>query len=583
MKNWVVINKRADFKALGTSYGIDPVVARVMINRGVKEEDFGRYLHPSKEDLHDPCLMKDMDRAVSFIADHMNEKIRVIGDYDVDGINSTYILLSAIRSCGGNVDYRIPRRVEDGYGINPRMVEEAAADGVKIIITCDNGIAAFPAAERAKELGIIMLITDHHQIPFEEVEGEKREHIPEAYAVINPHQKDCPYPFKEICGGMVAWKFMIRLFERFQKPVEEAFSYIENAAFATVGDIMPLQDENRTVVKLGLKAMEHTKNIGLRALLAQTGLQDASLTAYHIGFVLGPCFNATGRLETADMALSLLCATDEGEAIRIASELVAINEERKSMTKRGDEEAVKQLEESGLKNDKVLVLYIPKLHESLCGLVAGHIKEKYNRPTFVLSDGADCVKGSGRSVEAYSMFEKMNACGDLLEKFGGHPMAAGLSIKKENIDAFRRRMNEEANLSESDLTPKEKIDVPMPLSYISMELIEQLNMLEPYGNANEKPVFAEKDVAVKSIRTIGKEGQYLKFVFLSGGIAMDGLYFGDAETLREALIFAYAKEDWENALNGRENNLRMSLLYEPQINEFRGRKTLQIVVKDFLV
>ncbi len=584
MKNWMEVRKGGNFVALGEKYQIDPVIARIMINRGIKEADFASFLSCNEEYIHKPDDMLNMNHAVAIVKKAVDEskKIRVIGDYDIDGINSTYILYSAICRIGGHVDYSIPRRIEDGYGINPEMVESAHVDGVEVIITCDNGISAFSAVEKAKELGMTIVVTDHHQIPFEEDHGVKKERIVPADAVVDPHQSKDRYPFSEICGGMVAWKFMQLLYEVSGIPKEESDEFMEFAAFATVGDIMPLLDENRIVVKHGLKRMSHTKNVGMRALIAQNGLQNENLTAYHMGFVLGPCFNATGRLETADIAMRLLLEKDPLKATSIAGELVSLNTQRKTMTLKADEKAIEMVE--AMDNlDKVLVLYLPKLHESLCGLVAGHIKEKYYRPTFVLADGEDCVKGSGRSIESYSMFDKMNECKDLFLKFGGHPMAAGLSLKKENVDALRQSLNEKCSLSDEDLKENVYIDVKLPLDYLSETFIEELSRLEPFGNKNEKPSFADKDVWVKKISYIGKTTKYLKFSFVSNQHTYDGLYFGDAKELEEKLILKFGKDEFEKALSGKSAKMKLSVLYYPQINEFNGNRKIQIVIKDYLL
>ena len=584
MKNWIEIRKGGDFVALGQKYHVDPVIARLMINKGIKEADFASFLCCPMEGMHHPNQMLYLETAVDVVINAVsnNKKIRIIGDYDIDGINATYILYSAIKRLGGDVDYSIPRRIEDGYGINPDMVEKAAEDHVELIVTCDNGISAFPAVERAKELNITIVVTDHHQIPFDEIDGQKLERIVPADVVVDPHLSEDRYPFSEICGGMVAWKFMQLLYQKSGISMAEADEYMENAAFATVGDIMPLLDENRIVVKHGLQRMSHTKNVGLRALIAQNGLENKDLNAYHLGFVLGPCFNATGRLETADLAMQLLLEKDEMRATSIAGELVSLNTQRKAMTKNGDEIAV-SIVESMDELDQVLVLYIPQLHESLCGLVAGHIKEKYYRPTFVLTDGEACVKGSGRSIESYSMFDKMNECKDLFLKFGGHPMAAGLSLEKRNLEALRSFLNEHSGLTEDDFKEKILIDLKLPLYYLSETLISQLELLEPFGNKNEKPVFADKDVKIKKISYIGKETRYFKFSFESNGRVVDGLYFGDFEEMEQQLISKYSKEEYEKALQGKSNEMKMSVLYYPQVNEFCGKRNIQIVVKDYLL
>ncbi len=585
MSNWVVVAKKADFKGLGEKLGVDQVVARIMVNRDIAPNDMPAFLHPDLKMLHDPLLMKDMDRAVFLLMQAIDQKkhIRVIGDYDIDGINATYILLKGIRKCGGVADYAIPNRITDGYGINPSMVEAAAEAGAEVIITCDNGIAALPAIERAHELGMQIIVTDHHQIPFEEGEnGEHLEKLPPADAVVDPHRSDDEYPFSEICGAVVAWKLIMTLYGEYGFSREEGLSFLENAAFATVGDIMPLLDENRVIVSLGLKALSHTKNTGLDALITRTGIDRDAISTYHVGFVIGPCFNASGRLETADMALSLLMEEDEKEAGKKAAELMAVNEERKHMTVKGMDEADGLISSQcvhGGELDKVLVIYVPGLHESLCGIVAGRIKGKYNRPVFVLTDGESEVKGSGRSIPAYSMFEKMTECGHHLLKFGGHPMAAGLSLEKKSVEAFRHDMNERSGLSDEDLIPEVVIDVPMPLSYLTIDRIRELSVLEPFGNGNEKPVFADKNVRVKSISYIGKEKQYLKFSF---GM-VSGIYFGDGQKLVERLNETYGEAALQSAFSGAESDIEISFTYYPQINSYRGIESMQVVIDEWRI
>ena len=588
MNNWVVTAKKADFKGLGEALGIDQVVARILVNRDIPQDRMPDFLHPDLKKLHDPILMKDMDRAVflliQFIDSH--KKIRVIGDYDIDGINSTYILLKGIRACGGNADYAIPHRIEDGYGINPEMVDKAADANVDLIITCDNGISATPAIERAHERGMKIIVTDHHQIPFEEVDGAHMEKLPPADVVVDPHRSDDDYPFPDICGAVVAWKLIILLYQEYKKPAEEAFAFLENAAFATVGDIMPLLDENRTMVHFGLKAMADTKNAGLSALITRTGIDREKLSAYHLGFVIGPCFNASGRLETADAALELLLEEDPLVAGKKAAELMAINEERKYRTVQGTKEAEELVATQcthGGSLDKVLVVYVPDLHESLCGIIAGRLKGIYNRPTFVLTDGKSEVKGSGRSIPAYSMFEKMTECGEHLIKFGGHPMAAGLSLESSKVDAFRREINDKCALSDADLIPEVVIDVPMPISYLSFELIRQLEILEPFGNGNEKPVFADKDQIIYRVSYIGKEKQYLKFTFKTPSAVIDGLYFGDSEKLLADLIKRYGEDAVDALFEGRPSEAVLSFTYYPQINSFRGNESMQIIIDQYRV
>ena len=471
MSKWFVYNKKADFKALGEKYNIDQVVARIIVNRDVKEEDMGEYLSPTKEYLHDGSTMKDMKQGVNIIKNAIdeNKKIRIIGDYDVDGIQSTYILHQGLLRVGASVDYAIPDRVEDGYGINVNMVETAKENGVETIITCDNGIAARDAIKCAKELGMQVVVTDHHEIPFEDVDGKRRYILPEADAVINPHQVDCDYPFDKLCGAAVAWKFIEQLYEACGLTREDAYVFIENAAFATVCDVMELVGENRTIVKLGLNELNATKNMGIETLIRRCGLEDTELNSYHLGFVLGPCLNASGRLDSATVAIELLESTSPIQAAQLAEKLQQLNEERKTMTEIGIKNAQEAIEREGMEDDVVLVIYLPDIHESVAGIIAGRIRERYERPVFVLVNAADGdgVKGSGRSLDGYSMYEKMCECKDLLTKFGGHPKAAGLSLPKENVEKFRRALNENAGVTLSEVEEKVHIDVPMPFGYIS--------------------------------------------------------------------------------------------------------------------
>ena len=564
----MVKTKRADFKAIADRYGINQVIARIMVNRDVPEEQMGAYLHPTLEQLHDELLLTDLEKAAKLISEAIDavKQIRIIGDYDIDGICSTYILVEGIRRCGGQVDYAIPHRIEDGYGVNPQMIQQAAEDGVQLVITCDNGISAFPAMEEAKKLGVDVIITDHHQLHYEEVDGERSYKMPPALAVVNPHRSDCDYPYKNICGAVVAWKLIFGLYAVRGIDRAEAYDFLEEAAFATVGDIMPLQDENRAIVKLGLEKMAHTRNVGLHALIERSGVDASNLSAYHIGFVLGPCFNATGRLDTAALALELLQEQNPQQAIRRAEELIRLNEERKEMTEAGVRMAMEAIEEQHLDEDAVLVVYLPTLHESLNGIVAGRLKERFYRPTFVLSDGAEMVKGSGRSIEGYVMNEKMEECSEFLTYYGGHPMAAGLSMEASQIEDFRKAMNERANLTEEDLMPKIRIDVPMPLSYISMNLVRQLDALEPFGNANEKPCFADKNLKVVQVNAIGKEKQYRKLKLrMDNGRNMEALYFGDG-----AELDAFLSE-----------HETIAITYYPSINVFCDMESLQVMITHF--
>lgn len=570
MAKWFVYNKSADFKRIGEKYNIDQVVARVLINRDVAENDMAEYLNPAPEHLHDGSQMQDMFRGVSLIKDSIDKKckIRIIGDYDVDGIQSTYILHQGLLRLGADVDYAIPDRVEDGYGINTSMVDKAHSEGVETIITCDNGIAAMDAIELAKEYNMTVVITDHHEIPYEDTDEGRKFILPPADAVINPHRQDCNYPFEKLCGAAVAWKFIEQLYMACGLSKDEAYVFVENAAFATVCDVMELVGENRTIVKLGLERLNNTQNLGLDTLIKRCKLENTNLSAYHLGFVLGPCLNASGRLDSATVAIELLESTSPIEAARLAEKLQSLNEERKNMTEMGIRIAEETILNEGMENDVVLVVYLPAVHESVAGIIAGRIRERFERPVFILVDAADedGVKGSGRSLDGYSMYDKMCECRDLLDKFGGHPKAAGLSLKRENVDILRQRLNEQAGVTLEDLEPRIHIDVPMPFGYISTKLIKDLDLLEPFGNGNSKPIFAQKNVRILSHKSIGKTGQYKKLVLQDQqGFKIDALYFGDADRFDEV----YAAKGGS-----------MDVLYYPQINEFRGVASLQIVVTD---
>ena len=465
MAQWTVYNKKAEFKEIGQKFGIDQVTARIIRNRDIiEEEDIRRFIKGGLEDLYDPYLLKDVETLTDILADKIaqGKSIRIIGDYDIDGVMSTYILKTCLDYCGGKVSTVIPDRIKDGYGLNMQLIEKAAKDEVDTIITCDNGIAAIDEIARAKELGMTVLVTDHHEIPYEDVEGTRKYLRSQADAIVNPHQKECKYPNKNLCGAAVAWKCMQVLYERMGKPLEKTYELLENVAFATVGDIMDLTDENRILVKEGLKRIRFTSNIGMKALISQCGLMPEQIESYHFGFVLGPCINASGRLDTARRALELFLADNADEASRIASELVTLNEERKDMTNEGVELAKQIYEEMGYEKDRVIVIYMPQVHESIAGIIAGRIRETYNKPTFILTDGEEGVKGSGRSIEEYSMYDEMCKCKELFTRFGGHPMAAGLSLPQENVDRFRSLLNANCTLTEADLQEKVRIDVPMP-------------------------------------------------------------------------------------------------------------------------
>lgn len=571
MQKWRVYSKKADFDAIGSRFNIDPVTARIIRNRDVTDmENVDMYLNGTLDRLHDPMMMKDMDKAVSVIASSIrdNKHIRIIGDYDIDGICSIYILFKGLKICGADVDYEVPDRITDGYGINENLIKQAYEAGVEVIITCDNGIAAASQIDYANELGMTVVITDHHDVPYEETDNGRRYIIPKAAAVVDPKQNDCRYPFKMLCGAGIAYKFIDCMVKEFQTGDSVMPELLQFAAIATVGDIVDLLDENRIIVKEGLKLIANTGNYGLNALMAVTGVSRESINAYHIGFVLGPCLNASGRLDSAKRALKMLVTDDRAEAERHAGELKDLNEERKKLTSEAVDKAVDMVENSSLKDDRVLVIFLPDCHESIAGIVAGRIREKYYKPVIVLTRGEQEAKGSARSIESYNMFEKLSECKDLFTRFGGHPMAAGLSLPEENIPEFRRRINEHCNLSEEDLTETVWIDVPMPLEYINEKLILELDGLEPFGKANPKPVFADKNISIRNIRAIGKDKQYTRMTIAKdSGIVIDAVGFFPCTEL-------------ETVYN---KNGRISCTYYPEINEFRDKKQIQVCVTGYRI
>lgn len=541
-------------------------------------------MYGGKEALHNPHLLKDVDKAAEIIAEGIAEKkaMRIIGDYDIDGVNATYILLDGIRRCGGNVDAAIPDRMKDGYGINEHLIEQALSDGKELLITCDNGIAAINEINFAKEKGMTVVVTDHHEIPYRNTEQGKEFLRSNADAIVNPKQADCPYPCKGICGAVVAWKLVQVLYERMDIPVEEADIFIENAGFATVGDVMDLTGENRILVKLGLKALEHTKNPGMKALIAKNKLSDKPLSAYHIGFVLGPCINASGRLDTAKRSLELLLERDEVKASALAGELVELNESRKYMTQQETQKALEQIEKEGREKDKVLVVYLPECHESLAGIIAGRIREAYQRPVFVLTRGEEGVKGSGRSIEAYSMFDKMTEVAELFTKYGGHPMAAGLSMREEDIDKLREQLNQKAELSEEDMAEVVRLDAVLPMSYFTVDTIRQLSVLEPCGKSNTRPVFADRNIKVTRAGIVGVNRNVLKLHLLdSKGNPVAGVYFGEVEKFLTFLSEKFGSEEVDAAMHGKENSIQFAAVYEPAVDTYSGRESVQAIIRRF--
>lgn len=587
MSKWILQRKAADYAGLSAKLGVDQVIVRLMVNRGLNTyEEMEEYLHPTLKNLPDPHLFADMDKACELLMDAIDEgiKIRVVGDYDVDGIMSTYILTSAIREAGGDVDYAVPHRMIDGYGINPDMVQQASDDGVGFIITCDNGIAAAPAIDLAKELGITFVVTDHHEVPFELADDgiTKIQKLPNADAVVDPKRDDCKYPFKGICGAQVAWKFAYALFDFIGIEPETADKYLQFASIATVCDVMELKGENRATVYHGIKAIERTDNVGLNALVARNDLRDKPLSCYHLGFIIGPCLNASGRLDTAARAIELLMEEDNAKALAMANELVELNAERKAMTQTGIDKAKEMIETSDLINDRVLVVYIPQLHESLAGIVAGRIREAYTKPVLVITDAEDGAKGSGRSIPAYNMFEELTAVKDIFTKYGGHPMAAGVSLPKEKVEELRLRLNENCKLTDADMQEIIKIDVDMPLSYITEELVDSIDLLAPFGTGNTKPIFALKDVPVISASYMGKEGQYLRLTIGTEiGGNMTALMFRGVEEFERSVISKFGEGSWQGLFSGKTSGVKMSFVYEPSINEFRGNRNIQVIIEDF--
>lgn len=565
----MVAAKRADFKGIGERFGIDQVTARIIRNRDViGEKAIEKYLHGSRKDFYSPWLLKDMEKAVAILQEKIENRnrIRIIGDYDIDGVMSTYILLESLRGLGCDVDMMIPNRITDGYGINEHLIEQAWQEGRDTIITCDNGIAAVTQIRKAKDLGMTVIVTDHHEVPFEDLEGGRKEILPPADAIVNPKQKACSYPFAGLCGAVVAMKVMEALYEKMAPEVDLVDKMLPFAGIATIGDVMDLQDENRILVKEGLQRLHHTTNLGLQELIRVNNLEPENISPYHIGFILGPCLNASGRLDTAKRALQLLLADSREEAAVLAGDLKNLNESRKEMTAQGLEKAIEQVESTSMMEDTVLVVFLPECHESLAGIIAGRLRERYHKPSFVLTRGEEGVKGSGRSIESYSMYEKLCECKEYLTKFGGHPMAAGLSLEEENVERFRRKLNEQSGLTEEDLVEKVTIDVPMPIHYIRKDLVQELSLLEPFGKGNEKPLFAQKNLWISQMRVFGKKRNVVKMRLTDeNGYPMDGVYFGNGDEFAE---------------EGRGKR-KISIVYYPDINMYQGRESLQVIIRHY--
>lgn len=572
-EQWMVYTKKADFAAIAEQFGISPVTARILRNRDVDgEEAIRMFLHGELSDCHEPELLKDMEKAADILLDKLLQEkpIRIIGDYDVDGVCATYILYKGLERLGAKVDYDIPHRIKDGYGINVELIQKAWEADVDTILTCDNGISAGEQIAYARSLGMTVIVTDHHDVPFLETAEGRLEQIPPADAVINPKQSACPYPFKGLCGAAVAYKLIQYLYQRTRVDESELSPLLEAAALATVGDVMVLQGENRILVREGLKRMANSKITGLRQLMEASGVNPGSLSAYHLGFVIGPCLNAGGRLDTAKKALELFLSEDEATAGTLALELKELNDTRKNMTLQGVAQAEAQIKEENMENDPVYVIYLPDCHESLAGIIAGRIREKYNHPVFILTDGERMVKGSGRSIEGYHMYDALVECQDLLANFGGHPMAAGLSLPAENVEMFRNRLNRRSTLTEADFIPKLWIDVPLPFSYVTEKLVEELKLLEPFGNGNSKPAFAQKGLRIRRLDTVGKTGQIVKMTLLDPeGRAIEAVMFSGGEELKAELQEKYG---------GHLDGASLNVIYSAGINEYNGIRTLQMTI-----
>ncbi len=586
MENWRLKTIKVDPSIISRELNLSDMLSKLMVNRGLtKIDDAKMFLESDLKNLRNPKTMKDLVKGVEILKNGINNKknILIVGDYDVDGVISTYIIYSALKRLSANVNYHIPDRITEGYGINESIIRNAKDNNVDIIITCDNGIAAIDQIQLAKDLGMEVIITDHHDIPFIEHEnGEKEYTTPNADAIINPKQLDCEYEFKKLCGAGVIYKLVQVLYDEFGIEKEESEEFLQFAAIATVCDVVDLVDENRIIVKNGLKHLNNTNNLGLKCLIEETGLNEKEISVYSLGFVIGPCINASGRLEFAGIALELLFTNDEEKAKALSKKLNDLNTERQKLTQLGLEEAINQVSDKGMISDnKVLVVYIPDVHESIAGIIAGRIREKYNLPAIVLTKAHDGAKGSGRSIEEYNMFEELVKCKELLGKFGGHPMAAGLSIPSENIDNFRDMINSNCLLSDEDIIPKVFIDLHLPISYITFELVEELSLLEPFGKGNAKPTFGARKLKIKNAKILGKNKNVLKLTLQENNRLMEAIYFGDIETFIDRLKEKYGELEYMRVMDGKENNVLVDLVYYPEINEFRGNRKLQITISNY--
>lgn len=584
MEKWLIRNKKIDLNKLSQSIGVSEFLCKLLVNRDVVDEkEMKKFLLPTIDKLYSPVQLKDMDKAIKILVEKIKnrDKIRIVGDYDVDGTISTFLLMTGLKRCGANVDYIIPDRIVDGYGININIIDDALKNGVDTIITCDNGISAIEQINYAKEKGLTVIITDHHDIPFEEENGEKRYINVKGDAVINPKQLECNYPFEKICGATVVYKLIQALYEEYNVPNEENYGLLQFVAIATVCDVVDLVDENRIIVKIGLEQINKTSNKGLIQLIKETRLEGKNITTYSLGFVIGPCINATGRLDKAYKGVELLLADSDEKICALAKELVELNKERKDMTIEGVEQTINIIEQTSIKNDKVLVVFNDEIHESIAGIIAGRIKEKYNAPTIVLTKSEKGVKGSARSIEEYDMFKELTKCKSLLTKFGGHPMAAGLSLESDNIDLLRTTLNNNTVLTDEDLIPKVYIDMAVSLKDINYDLINEISILEPFGKANPKPLFGEKNVSIMSAKILGKDNNVLRMKLLKDGIIIDAIYFGDIEDFKQEIIVNYGQEQYDKVMNGVPNIIKIDLIYYPDVNEYNGNRYLQIVMQKY--
>lgn len=588
MEKWFIKNKKGDIEEIMKSHKISKFLSKLLVNRDIKDEKLiESYLNPGLDKLYPPNLMKDMEKGVNIIKNNIlnKEKIRIVGDYDVDGVISIYTLYKGMKRCGGDVDYVVPDRIEDGYGINEDIVRKAKFDGAHTIITCDNGIAAIEAVELAKELGLTVIITDHHDVPFtKNLDGDIEYIHTLADAVINPKQAECEYPFELLCGAGICFKFIESLYSKFNIEKEQAYKLLEYTAIATVCDVVDLIDENRIIVKKGLELLNNTENIGLKALIRESGIENKEISVYHLGFVIGPSINASGRLESALVAIELLLSESEEEGQALAKQLRLLNDERKNMTNSGVEKIIEVIENSSIKDDKILVVYESSIHESIAGIIAGRIKDKLNKPTIVLTDAKDGAKGSGRSIEDYNMFEELSKCKDILGRFGGHPMAAGLSLDISNIDNLRKRLNDYTKLKEEDLVAKKYIDMQLPLDYISFKLMDELSLLEPFGKGNNKPLFGDKNIRAKKGFILGKNKNVLKLILENRNKDnIEALFFGDIKSFEDIIKDVYGDRELTNLYRGLNSKVDLDILYYPSVNKFRGNINLQVIIQSFRV